>query len=1335
MTRRRKIWLRMAAAAGLLLLACAAGALWVLQSEWLRERVRLKIIATVEEASGGRVEVKEFKYNWRALTAEVTGFVLHGTEPAGDPPLVTAERIAIRLKIVSFLKRDIDLTSLIVDRPKVYLIVHEDGGTNIPEPKLKRPPSAKPALEQLLDLKIKHFEVDHGTVEANLKETPLDIRGNNLNVQLTYDPAVPRYATRISTDQLRLVTEDVEPISGDFALQASIERDLIRFESFTYRLQKSRIDAEGTMTHLADPLLLLNTKAQIDVVEAGKIVELPEFRAGQLQFTGTAKYDSQGFLLSGHAEAEHVRYQEPKFVIPDGRLSGDVELGTTFVSVKRLKIAAFGATMTGSAELKHYHHLFVDVELAGLDTAEVGPLLRRDPLAWHGVASGPAHLKVDFSKHSNAYLDAQLRIAPGTKGIPVDGRLNFSYQWRPEIIQINDAFLHLPNSTLHVAGQPEHRLQVTFDTQSLDDLKPALELAGSGGQPMTMPVKLIAGGSAHFSGSVTGQLENPVIEGRLTASRALVEGETIDSLDARLLVRHDRAEVSSLLVSQGPMRLSSKGSIDFKEWSPKKSSPLILEGEIEGADLAELAKNYGGKAMPPIRGIAEGSFQIHGSAADPQGKAHIDVDRLTAMDERISHLSVDAQLQGTRLEIGKASASEGSSVLTVDGHYVHAPDDWTTGEASLHVESHAFRLMDSGGLRKLEPTLNGKTDVDLVAQGHLRHGEFDLDSIDGKAALRDVSVDQVEYGSLHLEAQTKNRNVNCLLGVDLRDTQFSGDLNIGLTKGYPVTGRGSIERVGFSTINAFLGPGRKPLPFDGFLKNGNLVIQGSLLKPREIGARLTLENFEIDPQIPASARGGLKPEDLVFKNLDPIVFEYSEGSVRLRQARFSARDTSLSIGGSVPVLDNGAMNAAVEGSLNLKIFQLFDKNVVSAGLSTLKVNVGGSISEPAITGTVELKDASFHLENFPNGLEHADGLIRFDRYRATIQRLTAHSGGGQLSVLGFVTFGQGGPIVYRLEGRATDVRVRYAGALSVTSTADLKFTGTSESSLLSGTVTVNKASFGASADIGALFASTTAPSASPTGSDFLQGVQLDIRVESSPVFQLSTSLSQDVQAEIDLRLRGSPNQPSVLGRISVNQGQINVFGNKYSVNRGEIGFYNPSKIEPVLDVDLQTEVRAITVNITISGTPNKLNVNYRSDPPLQSTEIIALLAVGRTPEAVSSLANTQIVTNSSAFTSGANTVLGQALSPATDRLQRLFGVTHIKIDPLVQGIDNTTQTRLTLEQQVSKEITITYITNLTHTSEQIFRLEWTFTKQLSLIALRDENGNFGVDLQWKKGLK
>ena len=244
---------------------------------------------------------------------------------------------------------------------------------------------------------------------------------------------------------------------------------------------------------------------------------------------------------------------------------------------------------------------------------------------------------------------------------------------------------------------------------------------------------------------------------------------------------------------------------------------------------------------------------------------------------------------------------------------------------------------------------------------------------------------------------------------------------------------------------------------------------------------------------------------------------------------------------------------------------------------------------------------------------------------------------------------------------------------------------------------------------------------------------MDIHIESSDDLQLSTSLSQNVETDVDLHLRGAPDRPILLGTISANQGDIKLFGAKYTINRGVVSFVNAVKMEPVLDLDLQTETRGIAVNITVSGTPNKLNLNYRSDPPLQPKDIIALLTVGQAPSfTTANVGNAQVTNDTNALQAGANTVLGQAVSPVSNRLSKLFGITNIRIDPLVQGITNTPQARLTLEEQVSRDITVTYITNLAQTSEQIFRFEWALTPQYSVIAIRDDNGEFGIDIQYRK---
>jgi translocation and assembly module TamB len=103
---------------------------------------------------------------------------------------------------------------------------------------------------------------------------------------------------------------------------------------------------------------------------------------------------------------------------------------------------------------------------------------------------------------------------------------------------------------------------------------------------------------------------------------------------------------------------------------------------------------------------------------------------------------------------------------------------------------------------------------------------------------------------------------------------------------------------------------------------------------------------------------------------------------------------------------------------------------------------------------------------------------------------------------------------------------------------------------------------------------------------------------------------------------------------------------------------------------------------------------------------------------------------------GASALLGQALtSPVTGRLQRFFGVTKLRIDPSLQGVENNPQARLTIEQQVTPEVTLTYITNITNSNPQVVRIEWALSRKWSVVALREENGQFGIDFLYKKRFK
>ena len=123
MTRAGRFAVYAGLGAAALLVAAGVAGLFTLRSEWFRDKVRERIVAEAERASGGIVKLESFDFNWRALRVELRGFLLRGSEPASAQPLFRAGSIVVGLRIVSMLKRDVDLASLVIERPEVNILI------------------------------------------------------------------------------------------------------------------------------------------------------------------------------------------------------------------------------------------------------------------------------------------------------------------------------------------------------------------------------------------------------------------------------------------------------------------------------------------------------------------------------------------------------------------------------------------------------------------------------------------------------------------------------------------------------------------------------------------------------------------------------------------------------------------------------------------------------------------------------------------------------------------------------------------------------------------------------------------------------------------------------------------------------------------------------------------------------------------------------------------------------------------------------------------------------------------------------------------------------------
>src|SRR5258708_2566036 len=141
----------------------AVAALLVLRSNGFHQYVLTKLQEKAGAALGGPVQIKNFALHLRTLTAEAYGITIRGSEPKSSRPLVQADQLSVRLKIVSLMHKEVDLKEIILRHPVVNLLIKQDGSSNLPTP----PKSNSSGSTNLFDLGIQPVRLSHGEIYYN----------------------------------------------------------------------------------------------------------------------------------------------------------------------------------------------------------------------------------------------------------------------------------------------------------------------------------------------------------------------------------------------------------------------------------------------------------------------------------------------------------------------------------------------------------------------------------------------------------------------------------------------------------------------------------------------------------------------------------------------------------------------------------------------------------------------------------------------------------------------------------------------------------------------------------------------------------------------------------------------------------------------------------------------------------------------------------------------------------------------------------------------------------------------------------------------------------------
>lgn len=1311
-----KRWLPVA-----LLLLVVLATMLLVRSAWLAQGIRNRIIANIERSTGSRAELADYSIAWWDRSITLRGLTLHGSEPMSGPPLFHVSRLHVRLKASSILAGRLGVQAIEADRPSVYVLAMPDGSTNLPA--LHSGDHSN--IADLVQLHVRSVSIHDGVFRVNNKQVPFTVDASGFAFDARYDRRSKTYDLELKAASVQGAIAGVRQPQVGFLVAGQLNARQFTASTISASIGHSRVTAAGRVVNLTHPDIDLHVVSHVDALDIAKSADLSWLKHGLVNLEGEFRSDpASGWAFNGSASGSDVlvNYESQRVHVGPGRFVAKVFATADLIDVSELTANALGGAAKGDLRFENLERMTFRGTVERLDARAVLALVITKPAPFTAAVSGPVsldtHLGMELTEtRINAAVEVQSADGP-------NGHVSLVYDQTLQDVTFGDSEAAFPHSKASFSGALRGALKLDAETTHLAEVRPILDWLD-----VTLPHDLQLSGpgaEVRFTGEIGSALEAPQLSAVLHARNVRLSGRDLDSADVAGSVSATAFNIKSLHAESQGDHIQGIASGSLRKWRLQGDSELSLHGVVQSSDFARLARGFDSRWNTVRDGRSNISFDLKGTASTLAGTAVVAISDFSVADQPFTQLRAAVNFAERAATIRAAQLRWDGGLATLQGTYEHAAESWLAGRLQLRVDSNRFPLQRLAiAKQRMAEGLAARTEVHASGNVSVKDGHILPLSLNGSVALHDISLGAVKRGDLSIDAATVKDSLTVGVAGSLDGSPVYGNLHATLNGDDPGSGELRFEKVSLATTLALLAPHQKRPDLAGAF-SGRWRFSGPLANWEQLTTKLEVRAAQLQ-----SDAGGTT---WTVANEGPVVIESHGPLARITQCTLTTRDTRAILGGNFNV-HTGALNLKLNGALDLRMAQVFLPEARTAGKGQVAVSVAGTTDNPLIQGSLRISDGSLILPDLNNTFTGVSGTVQFDRTRASLSGMTAKTGGGTVKLGGIVSFGGTQALAYNLDASASHVRFRYLGA-SITGDASLQMAGSRQNGLVSGTVTLDRVVLEPGADLANLIASAAIPAATPANrQEFLSGLGFDVHIQSAPDLQVVASLSQNVEASIDLHLRGTRERPVLLGQISANQGEVNVMGTRYTLTRGNVSFVNPVRIDPVLDLDLQTETRGITVDVIVSGTVNKLNMTYRSDPPLQAKDILALLTVGQTPSFAPESSNSRIQTDTSALQAGATTVLGQAISPASNRLTKLFGITNVKIDPFIQNEHNNRQARLTLQQQISRNITVTYVTNLAQTSEQIFRFEWAFNPQYSLVAVRDDNGEFGVDIQYKKRFK
>ncbi len=881
-----------------------------------------------------------------------------------------------------------------------------------------------------------------------------------------------------------------------------------------------------------------------------------------------------------------------------------------------------------------------------------------------------------------------------------------------------------------------------------------------------------------FAASGDGTPQQPNLQAEAAIRRLELDGNPAGDVTANLTVRDGQGRLEWTAPA-----FAATLSADFSTEPPR---PFRLLAEFRELDLAALPVRQPEGVR--LTGRLSGSAEAEGEFDQwRQATARLDVPELSlnlnGRDVAIAE-PLRLRLRDQRLFIDAASFKAGLSRLDLGGEFpldaesegeIQASgllelsdlEKWTTDTGVLYLEG-AAKLDGSitGNLTRFEPDLRLTLDSATLAHDSLNSPVedfgFELAVTSGAVRLRHLQA-RLDSALLSAEGEIplallvsrsgNNRSIAASATAsrsrrgDERDTGIPEEPQHG-DGGRPAAARRADgacredsksggaaphpQLVGYF-LNETLGP---DLPLQAAEGPARVQVKLQRFSPASLAAAPEGLTGNVSATVDAQA-DALDFEAVTaqaeFGQLDFTLEGYTLGQTSPTRLSLGQRIASvenfvlagpslnLQISGDTLLFDPQMYDLRVTGDLDASVVSRFVENLNATGVTRLEASLAGPLDAPELNGYLEATDIDLRLRSPRLQGEKLNLRLDFAGDRVEIARLSGQINGGPISGSGGFQWAGAQPSNVSVDVDAKEVFLNFPPGLRTLSDVGLRLRSRDGDLVLGGQINVADGSFTENIDLESRLLQlirSGGPELPAEPNPFLQRLRYDVAVNTVNPLLINNNLAK-LEMNVDLTARGNYYRPGLTGNINLEEGgELYLREKTYIVDRGTVLLLDQTRIAPTLDILARTKAGRYDITLKISGPPDDLDTVFTSDPALPEPDIIAVLITGRTLDELRGAEANVAKEQTLSYLTG---TFGSRLGAEAEKA---LGLSKVRIEPNLIAPESSPGARLTIGEDLTRDLRLIYSTNLVDSGDQIYIAEYDVTRRFLTRGIKQADNTY-----------